>query len=64
MTALKLIQNDSQQTSNKTTVKNDGENNVELVCETIEDNEVIQLNPESNLPANYKQLNAEASHTK
>ena len=36
LTALKLIQNDYQQTSMKTTVGNDGENNAELVRQTIE----------------------------
>ncbi|CAB4045112.1 Hypothetical predicted protein, partial [Paramuricea clavata] len=61
LTALKLIQNDHQQRCTKTIVENDGENNVELVCETIEGSEVIQSKPSSNQPANDKHLNTEAS---
>ncbi|CAB4032593.1 Tetratricopeptide repeat 28 [Paramuricea clavata] len=61
LTALKLIQNDHQQTCTKTIVENDGENNVELVCETIEGSEVTQPKPSSNQPANDKHLNTEAS---
>ncbi|CAB4011362.1 Hypothetical predicted protein, partial [Paramuricea clavata] len=60
LTALKLIQNDHQQTCTKTIVENDGENNVELVCETIEGSEVTQPKPSSNQPANDKHLNTEA----
>ena len=64
LTALKLIQNDYQQTCTKTfenIVENDGENNVELVCETIEESEVTQQKPSSNQPANDKHFNTEAS---
>ena len=61
LTALQLIQNDYQQTCTKTIVENDGENNVELVCETIEGSEVTQPKPSSNHPANDKHFNTEAS---
>ncbi len=57
LTALELIQNDHQQTCTKTIVENDGENNVELICETIEGSEVTQPNQ----PANDKHPNTEAS---
>ena len=61
LTALKLIQNDYQQTCTKTIVENDGENNVELICETIEGSEVTQPKPSPNQPANDKHPNTEAS---
>ncbi len=61
LSALKLIQNDYQQTCTKTIVKNDGENNVELVCETIEGSEVTQPKLSPNQPANDKHSNTEAS---
>lgn len=66
LTALKLIQNDRQQTCMKTIGEKDGENNVESVSETIEGSEVTQLNPASNQPTNNKHFNteAEASHKK
>ena len=50
LTALKLMQNDYQQTSIKTTVENDGENNAELVCQTIEGSGVPQPDPSANQP--------------
>ena len=53
LTALKLIQNDYQQTCTKTIVENDGE--------TIEGSEVTQPKPSSNQPANDKHFNTEAS---
>ena len=64
LTALRLIQNDYQQTCTKTIVENDGENNEELVCETIEGIEVTQPKPSSNQPANDKHFNTEASTEK
>ena len=50
LTALKLMQNDYQQTCTKTIVENNGENNVELGRETIEGSEVIQPGPSSKQP--------------
>ena len=44
------MQNDRQQMSLKTTVENDGENNAELVCETIEASGVTQPDPSANQP--------------
>ncbi len=61
LTALKLIQNDHQQTCTKTIVENDGENNLELICETIEGSEVTQPKPSPNQPANDKHPNTEAN---
>ena len=49
LTALKLMQNDYQQTCTKTIVENNGEN-MELGRETIEGSEVIQPGPSSKQP--------------
>ncbi len=57
LTALKLMQNDYQQTCTKTIVENDGENNVELICETIEGSEVTQPKPSPNQPASDEHPN-------
>ena len=60
LTALKLIQNDYQQTCTKTIVENDGENDVELVCETMR--EVKSFNQTFIYqPANDKHYNTETS---
>ena len=50
LTALKLMQNDYQQKSVKTTVENNGENNAELVSQTIEESGVTQPDPSANQP--------------
>ena len=61
--ALELMQNDYQQmcTSTKAIVENDGENNVELACETKEGNEVTQPNPSLKQPDINKHPSIEAN---
>ncbi|XP_028412624.1 uncharacterized protein LOC114535523 [Dendronephthya gigantea] len=65
LTALKLFQNDSQHTSmTNTVISKDGEINIEPACEIIHNNEVTQLNHESDQPVIYSQPNAKESLTK
>ena len=61
LTALKLMQNDYQQTCTKTIVENNGKNNVELACETIEGSEVTQPGSSSKQPNINNHSNMEAN---